>query len=49
MKLKKNISNHLDPQMNNYFYEQYTLNYIDIVFLEQYTKKLRYDNINILN
>ncbi|CAD8121750.1 unnamed protein product [Paramecium sonneborni] len=48
-KLKFNISNIIDPQTNTKFHEQYVLNYINIAYLSKNMKKMRKDNINILN
>ncbi|CAD8111557.1 unnamed protein product [Paramecium sonneborni] len=48
-KLKFNIVNVIDPQTNSKFNEQYILNYINITYLGNNMKKIRNNNINILN
>ncbi|CAD8096062.1 unnamed protein product [Paramecium primaurelia] len=48
-KLKFNISNVIDNQINSRFHEQYVINYINIAYLGKNMKMSRQDNINILN
>ncbi|CAK58150.1 unnamed protein product (macronuclear) [Paramecium tetraurelia] len=48
-RLKSNISNVIDPQMQTRFHEQYVFNYINIVYLGKNMKKHAQNDINILN
>ncbi|CAD8195853.1 unnamed protein product [Paramecium octaurelia] len=48
-RLKSNISNIIDPQIQARFHQQYIFNYINIVYLGQNIKKHRQNDINILN